>query len=130
MGRTLSVAQPNGSGTTTYAYTGNTVTVTDPGGKWKRMTMDGFGNLVKVVEPDPASPLTLVYTTNYSYSAFNQLLTVSMPRPTGTQPPSPSASFGGQGFGGQGIRHDDLRLHGRVADLEAGREAAKDGVGV
>jgi YD repeat-containing protein len=126
MGRTLSVAQPNGSGTTTYAYTGNTVTVTDPAGKWKTMTMDGFGNLVTVVEPNPAGG---TFTTSYVYNAFDQLTTVTMPRPTGTQPPSPPASFGGQGFGGQGIRYHDLWLH-RRADVEAGREAAKDGVGV
>lgn len=67
LGRTLTVSQPGNSGTTTYLYVGNTVKVTDPGNKWKRMTMDGFGNLVKVEEPDPASPLTLVYRTNYTY---------------------------------------------------------------
>jgi YD repeat-containing protein len=32
MGRTVSVAHAGGSGTTTYAYSGNTVTVTDPAG--------------------------------------------------------------------------------------------------
>ena len=51
-GRTTSVVLPDGS-TTTYVYQGNTVTVTDPAGKWKTFTMDAFGNLVTVVEPDP-----------------------------------------------------------------------------
>ncbi|MBL0159888.1 MAG: hypothetical protein IPP47_22765 [Bryobacterales bacterium] len=83
LGRTLSVIQPGNSGTTTYAYTGNTVTVTDPGGKWKTMTVDGFGNLVTVVEPNPAGGTN--FTTSYVYNSFNQLTTVTMPRPTGTQ---------------------------------------------
>ncbi|MDO8941629.1 MAG: hypothetical protein Q7U75_00520, partial [Desulfobacterales bacterium] len=65
LGRTTRVVQPDNSGATTYAYTGNTVTVTDPGGKWKTMTVDGFGNLVTVVEPNPAGGAN--YTTSYAY---------------------------------------------------------------
>ena len=36
IGRTLSVTAggPDTTGTTTYLYQGNTVTVTDPAGKW------------------------------------------------------------------------------------------------
>ena len=45
LGRTVSVIQPNGAGTTTYGYWDNNVAVTDPAGKWKTMTVDGFGNL-------------------------------------------------------------------------------------
>ena len=33
---------------TTYAYSGNTVKVTDPAGKWKTYTMDSLGNLTQV----------------------------------------------------------------------------------
>ena len=51
-GRTTKIALPDGSATT-YVYQGNTVTVTDPAGKWKTFTMDAFGNLTKVVEPTP-----------------------------------------------------------------------------
>jgi hypothetical protein len=38
LGRTLSVAQPSSTGTTSYLYEGNTVKVTDPAGKWKKFT--------------------------------------------------------------------------------------------
>jgi YD repeat-containing protein len=51
----------NAASKTTYVYLGNTVTVTDPAGKWKKFTMDAFGNLTSVVEPDPA--LGIVTTT-------------------------------------------------------------------
>jgi len=83
LGRTTRVIQPNNSGTTTYTYWGNLVTVTDPGGKWRSMVTDGFGNLVLVIEPNPAGGAN--FTTSYVYNSFNQLTTVTMPRPTGTQ---------------------------------------------
>src|SRR5690349_13438454 len=54
LGRTLTVTLPDGSGTTTYAYAGNTTTVTDAAGKSKKFPRDGAGNLVKVTEPDPS----------------------------------------------------------------------------
>jgi len=76
-GRTVSTLAPDGSSATTYLYQGNTVTVTDPAGKWKKFTMDTFGNLISVVEPDPT--YTTV-TTAYSYDVMNHLTQVSMPR--------------------------------------------------
>ena len=51
-GRTLSVTAPDGSATS-YVYQGNNTTVTDPAGKWKKLTTDAFGNLVRVTEPRP-----------------------------------------------------------------------------
>jgi YD repeat-containing protein len=80
-GRTTRVALPDGSATT-YAYQGNTVTVTDPAGKSKTFTNDAFGNLVGVLEPDPS--LGNVNTV-YSYDVLNHLIGVSMPRGTNTQ---------------------------------------------
>src|SRR5258708_6445013 len=62
-GRRLTVIAPDGS-TTHYAYQGNTVTVTDPPGKWKMSTTDALGNLVTVTEPDPAGGANLV--TSYT----------------------------------------------------------------
>ena len=53
-GRTKTVTAPDGS-VTKYDYSGNTVTVTDAANNWKRFTMDAFGNLITVVEPDPTS---------------------------------------------------------------------------
>src|ERR1700691_5586070 len=51
LGRTLSIQQPDGASTTTYAYSGNQTTVTDPAGNWKTLTKDVLGNLTSVVEP-------------------------------------------------------------------------------
>jgi YD repeat-containing protein len=78
----LRVEPPGNAGATTYAYEGNEVLVTDAAGKWKRFTVDVFGNLVKVTEPRPGGG---TYLTHYSYSWRNQLLTVSMPRDGTTQ---------------------------------------------
>ena len=80
LGRTLSVAQPYGSGTTTYAYAGETVTVTDPAGKWKKYTMDARGRLVQVTEPNPVTA-GQTYETYYTYNAYDALTRVRMPRP-------------------------------------------------
>jgi len=85
IGRTLSVLSPDGASTTTYAYQGNSVTVTDPAGTWKSYTMDAFGHVTLVTEPEPSNPSTSTYLTNYTYDVLNHLTQVSMPRPTGTQ---------------------------------------------
>jgi YD repeat-containing protein len=82
MGRTISVTKPDGTSTTTYSYAGNNTTVTDPAQRWKINTVDGSGKLIMVTEPDPANPATATYVTNYTYNAVNQLVQVSMPRPT------------------------------------------------
>jgi YD repeat-containing protein len=58
IGRTLSVQLPDGASTTTYVYQGNTVTVTDPAGKWKKFSVDALGNLTQVIEPDPTRSLS------------------------------------------------------------------------
>jgi len=79
LGRTIAVSQPNNLGQTTYAYSGNTVTVTDAAGKWKTFTTDAMGNLTQVAEPNPAGGAN--FLTYYTYNTFNQLLTVSMTRP-------------------------------------------------
>ena len=78
LGRTTSVTPPDGISTTTYAYSGNAVTVTDPGGRWKKHTSDAFGNVVQVNEPNPAGGAD--YVTSYAYNQFNKLTTVTMPR--------------------------------------------------
>ncbi|HXI43118.1 MAG TPA: RHS repeat-associated core domain-containing protein, partial [Bryobacteraceae bacterium] len=88
LGRTSTVTLPGAtpstsSGTTTYAYAGNTTTITDPAGKWKKQTMDVFGNLTQVNEPNPATGAD--YVTSYTYDLLNHLHTVSMTRSTGSQ---------------------------------------------
>ncbi|MBS1860014.1 MAG: RHS repeat protein, partial [Acidobacteria bacterium] len=88
-GRTVSVTAPDGSVTTTQyltsygGYSGNLVKVTDPAGKWKIQQSDALGNLIRVIEPDPAGGSDLV--TNYTYSVLGQLIGVSMPRNGVTQ---------------------------------------------
>ncbi|MBY0506126.1 MAG: hypothetical protein K2X03_19575 [Bryobacteraceae bacterium] len=84
LGRTLQVIQPHTSGTgsagtTTYAYAGNKVTVTDPAGRWKRYLQNELGNLVQVTEPNPAGGAD--YQTYYTYNIRDQLTQVQMPRP-------------------------------------------------
>jgi len=76
-GRPLTVTAPDGS-VTRYAYQGNSTTVTDPAGKWKTSTVDAFGNVILVTEPNPAGGANLA--TNYTYTPANQLATVSMTR--------------------------------------------------
>ena len=53
IGRTLTTVLPDGASTTTYVYSGNQTTVTDPAGKWKTFTTDVLGNLMSVTEPVP-----------------------------------------------------------------------------
>jgi RHS repeat-associated protein len=82
LGRTLSVIQPNGAGTTTYLYEGNMVKVTTPSGKWKKYEMDALGRLVKVTEPRPGGG---TYDTTYLYNSVGKLKQVIMPRDGVTQ---------------------------------------------
>lgn len=85
LGRVTSVSHPNGTGTTSYLYEGNTVRVTDPALKWKKFESDVFGNLTKVTEPDPANPPNGTVDAIYTYNLNNQLRTVSMTRGAVTQ---------------------------------------------
>jgi hypothetical protein len=56
LGRTIAVQAADGASTTRYAYFGSTTVATDPASKWKATTTDVYGNLVSVIEPDPAGP--------------------------------------------------------------------------
>jgi len=85
LGRTLSVRQPDAQSTTTYAYSGNQTTVTDPAGKWKTFTNDVDGNLVTVTEPDPANQPGGTLTTSYAYDWMKHLTGVTMARGKATQ---------------------------------------------
>ena len=80
IGRTLSTVQPDGASTTSYSYAGNSTTVTEPAGKWKKFTNDLEGNLVTVTEPDPANPTTATLVTTYTYDWMKHLVGESMPR--------------------------------------------------
>jgi RHS repeat-associated protein len=85
IGRTVSVVQPDGASTTTYSYSGNQSTVTDPAGNWKQFTKDVLGNLTTVLEPDPANQPGGTLTTTYAYDWMNHVTSVSMTRAGTTQ---------------------------------------------
>jgi RHS repeat-associated protein len=88
LGRTINVALPGGSGSTTYEYYGNITKVIDPAGKWKKYETDAFGNLVRVLEPDLQSggnDAPPYVETRYTYNLLNQLVQVEMPRGSSTQ---------------------------------------------
>jgi RHS repeat-associated protein len=82
IGRTVSVQQPDGASTTTYSYSGNQTTVTDPAGNAKTLTSDSLGNLTTVLEPNPAGG---TLTTSYTYDWMNHVSQVTMTRGSTTQ---------------------------------------------
>ena len=88
-GRTVKVVAADGSGSTTEYLTtyggvsGSYVRSTDAAGKWKVQQADGMGNLVRVIEPNPAGGADL--TTDYTYNVMGQLTDVSMVRGGVTQ---------------------------------------------
>jgi RHS repeat-associated protein len=82
-GRTLSITPPGGAGSTTYVYAGNTVTVTDPSGRWKKFTMDALGRLTQVTEPGPNGGANV--ETYYTYNLMDKLTSVTMTRNGTTQ---------------------------------------------
>jgi YD repeat-containing protein len=83
LGRTVTVVEVDSGSTSTTAYAGNVTTITDPAGKWKKQTVDVFGNLKTVNEPNPAGGAD--YVTTYTYDMLNHLTGVSMTRSTGSQ---------------------------------------------
>jgi hypothetical protein len=58
------------------------VKFTDEAGRWKKYTMDAFGNIVQVEEPKPAADTVHAgnYFTYYSYDVLNHLIQVRMLR--------------------------------------------------
>lgn len=82
-GRIVSVVLPDGASTSTYAYSGNTTTITDPAGKWKQQVSNVFGNLKTINEPNPAGGAN--FSTSYTHDVMNHLTQVSMPRGSTTQ---------------------------------------------
>lgn len=70
LGRVYKITLPN-TYSTTYTYSQNSVTVTDPLQHSRRMVSDAFGNTTWVYEPDSTGALN--YATNYQYNWQNQL---------------------------------------------------------
>lgn len=67
----------------TIQYAGNTRMVTDGAGKWKKLTHNAEGKLVKVTLPSPDGGGD--QETHYTYDTLGNLSSVVMPRSAGTQ---------------------------------------------
>jgi RHS repeat-associated protein len=70
LGRPTSVSLPDSSATS-YAYSAQTATVTDPASKKRKSQMDAAGRLVAVTEPDSSNALNKV--TLYTYTVLDAL---------------------------------------------------------
>ncbi len=79
VGTNHAILYPDGSYTST-TYSGWSSTVIDPAGKTRTLTSDSMGRL-SLVKEDPS---TLNYQTNYTYGAFDNLLTVTQGAQTRT----------------------------------------------
>src|SRR5207302_2522529 len=87
IGRPTLVIPPGGTPTsnrTVYAYSTNTVTVTDPAGKARKSQLDGLGRLISVWEPDVANGNALTQQTTYTYNELDGLTQVAQGSQTRT----------------------------------------------
>jgi len=78
LGRPSSVTLPDKSATS-YAYSTNTVTATDPAGKQRESTFDAAGRLTVVTEPDVTNSNKLTLNTTYTYTVLDALASVTTP---------------------------------------------------
>jgi RHS repeat-associated protein len=78
LGRVVSTTLQDNS-RTTYAYTTNTVKMTDPTGKQRQSTYDAVGRLTIATEPDVANGNSLTLNTTYTYTVLDALVSVTTP---------------------------------------------------
>jgi len=78
LGRTTSVTHADGLSVTLYSYAGNTMTVTDPAGKWRTYERDASGNVTKTIEPNPAGGAN--WETTFTYNFLSAMTQVQMTR--------------------------------------------------
>lgn len=83
LGRLTAHDSPASAGVQTIQHAGNTRLVTDGAGKWKKLTHNAEGKLVKVTLPAPDGGAD--QETHYTYNTLGKLSSVTMPRSTGTQ---------------------------------------------
>ena len=76
LGRPTKVIAPDNS-QTTYAYSENTVTVTDSAGKQRKSVSDGLGRITSVDEPDVTNGNSLTQVTSYVYSVLDDIQTAT-----------------------------------------------------
>jgi RHS repeat-associated protein len=83
LGRPTSVTLPDNSATS-YSYTTNTATVTDPKGIKRESVADGAGRLATIWEPDPNNSNNLTLQTSYAYNLLNELTQITQGSQTRT----------------------------------------------
>ena len=76
LGRPTSVTMPDNSATS-YSYTTNTATSTDPTGKQRKAVIDAAGRLYNIWEPDPTNNNSLTLQTSFAYNVLDELTSVS-----------------------------------------------------
>jgi RHS repeat-associated protein len=94
LGRLVSRDLPGSAGSVTFAYTGNTIIVTDSVGRQKKLIYNGLGSLAKVVQMESAGGRG--WETAYSYNVLDALTSVVMTRPEGIQMRSFDYDSGGR----------------------------------
>jgi len=76
LGRPAKVIAPGGA-ETTYSYSGNTATVTDPSGKQRKSETDALGRLATLSEPDVNNGNQLTQNTAYAHNVLDLLTQVN-----------------------------------------------------
>jgi RHS repeat-associated protein len=94
LGRKISEDMPRTGVPKILSYRGNSVTITDPAGRWKKALHNGRGQLVKLITPNADGNSQL--ETQYSYNTLGNLTSVTMPRGTATQKRSFQYDAGGR----------------------------------
>ena len=77
LGRPTSITAPDGSSKTTYSYSAQSVTVTDPNGIARESTADAAGRLAILYEPDPTHGNQLIQQTSYTYNVLDELTQIT-----------------------------------------------------
>lgn len=83
LGRKLSQDSAKTGAATTFSYAGNSVKITDPSGRWKKIVRNASGQIQKVVIPDASGAKEV--EAHYEYNALGKLTSVTMPRTSATQ---------------------------------------------
>ncbi|WP_263385931.1 RHS repeat domain-containing protein [Granulicella arctica] len=94
LGRKISQDSVKTGAPTTFSYSGNSVKIASPSGRWKKVFRNATGQIQKVVMPDASNTTTV--ETQYSYNALGKLISVTMPRAGATQTRSFSYDSGGR----------------------------------
>lgn len=76
LGRISSQTASDGISKRRWDYSSNTVTVTDERASQSQYTVDAFGRLTRVMEPDPLTGVPLI-ETDYKYDALDNLTNVT-----------------------------------------------------